>query len=218
MTHAIADEFLLDHATGAASAPVSLLVATHLALNPAARRSYRQMESLGGVMLDTIEPTKADPDALAKLFARIDRGDGADFEHAFMPVTTRDVRIPAPLAVYTRDGLDRLEWKQLTRGVEEAPLAIHGKQGDRAMLLRIAAGRAIPKHSHRGIELTLVLDGAFGDARGVYARGDVCAADETIEHQPTAELIGDCLCLVVSSGPVRLTGPFMRLLNPFLTR
>ncbi len=218
MTHAIADEFLLDHASGAASAPVSLLVATHLALNPAARRSYRRMESLGGVMLDSIEPSQAEPDSLAKLFARIDRGDGMEVEHAPMPGITRDGRIPAPLAAFTRDGTDRLAWKQLARGVEEAPLAIKGKQGDRAMLLRIAAGRAIPKHAHRGIELTLVLDGAFGDARGVYARGDVCEADETVEHQPTAEPARDCLCLVVSAGQVRLTGPFMRLLNPFLPR
>ncbi len=218
MTHVIADEFLLDHASGAASAPVSLLVATHLAINPAARRSYRQLEALGGVMLNEIQPTQAAPDSLAKLFARIDRGDGLEAE--IHPVATKphDTGIPAPLAAYMRDGADRPSWKQLARGVEEAQLAITGEQGDRAMLLRIAAGRAIPKHAHRGIEMTLVLEGAFADARGLYARGDVCVADETVEHQPTAEQVGDCLCLVVSNGPVRLTGPFMRLLNPFLTR
>ena len=218
MTHAIADELLLDHASGAASAPVSLLIATHLALNPAARRSYRQLESLGGVMLDTINPIAAEPDALAKLFARIDRGEGMAPERQPVPPVTHAQRIPAPLSGYMADGIDRLAWRQLARGIEEAQLAIEGKHRDRAMLLRIAPGRAIPRHVHRGVEMTLVLEGAFSDSRGLYARGDLCIADQTIEHEPVAEQAGDCLCLVVSEGPVRLTGPFMRMLNPFLTR
>ena len=62
--HAISDEFLLDHASGAASAPVSLLVASHLTLNPQARRNYRRFDALGGVMLERIAPTTIAPDAL----------------------------------------------------------------------------------------------------------------------------------------------------------
>jgi putative transcriptional regulator len=66
--------------------------------------------------------------------------------------------------------------------------------------------------------MTLVLDGAFDDQAGHYGRGDVCVADDRIEHQPVAAAGRDCLCLVVASSPIRLTGPLMRLLNPFLSR
>ena len=77
----------------------------------------------------------------------------------------------------------------------------HGAR--RATLLRIAAGRAIPKHTHRGLEMTLVLDGAFADEAGQYSSGDVCVADGKIEHQPIAGIAQDCLCLVVASSPIR---------------
>lgn len=213
--HPISDEFLLDHASGAASAPVSLLVASHLTLNPEARRSYRRFEALGGVMLERIEPAATSPDALARMMARLDTAE----PKAAAPVETGIIAgLPAPLGRYVSGGVASLPWRQVTRGVEEAALPVTGKGGERATLLRIAAGRAIPKHTHRGLEMTLVLDGAFSDEAGQYGSGDVCVADGKIEHQPIAGLAQDCLCLVVASSPIRLTGPLMRLLNPFLTR
>lgn len=217
MTHAIADEFLLDYASGAAPAPVALLVATHLTLNPEARRSYRRLEAIGGALLETIEPTAPAPDCLAQLLARIDAGEGVAAEprpaiRAALP------GLPAPLAALIPGGLDSLAWRKLAKGVEEATLDVDSKAGCKATLLRIAAGRAIPKHTHRGLEMSLVLEGAFADEAGRYGRGDVCVTDESIEHQPTAENERDCLCLAVADGPIRLTGPFMRLLNPFLPR
>jgi putative transcriptional regulator len=66
--------------------------------------------------------------------------------------------------------------------------------------------------------MTLVLDGAFADENGRYARGDACVTDETVTHRPEAERARDCVCLLVSEGPIRLTGRFMRLLNPLMPR
>ncbi len=74
----------------------------------------------------------------------------------------------------------------------------------------------MPVHTHEGTELTLVLAGAFSDAHGHFLRGDVAEADASVEHQPVADPGEDCLCLAVTDAPLRLTGPFGRLLNPFL--
>ena len=126
--------------------------------------------------------------------------------------------LPAPLRGHVAGGIDALPWRQVTRGVHEAALPLAGRGGERATLLRIAAGRAIPRHTHRGNEMTLVLDGDFADEGGHYGRGDLSITDPTIEHQPVAGQGRDCLCLVVTSAPIRLTGPLMRLLNPFLPR
>jgi putative transcriptional regulator len=210
----ISEEFLLDHASGAASAPVSLLVASHLTLNPEARRSYRRFEALGGVMLDRIEPVSVDPGALDRMLARLDARDETE---AAAAATIAADGLPAPLAGFVPGGVDSLSWRQLARGVEEASLPL-AEGAEKASLLRIAAGRAIPRHTHRGLEMTLVLDGAFDDQAGHYGRGDVCVADDRVEHQPVAATGRDCLCLVVASSPIRLTGPLMRLLNPFLSR
>lgn len=211
----ISEEFLLDHASGAASAPISLLVASHLTLNPGARRNYRRFEALGGVMLDRIEPAGIEADALDRVLGRLDSADDDRKDEAAATIA-RD-GLPAPLARYVPAGVDGLAWRRVTRGVEEAALPVT-HTAEKATLLRIAAGRAIPRHTHRGLEMTLVLDGAFDDQAGHYGRGDVCVADDRIEHQPVAAVGRDCLCLVVASSPIRLTGPLMRLLNPFLSR
>ena len=47
-------------------------------------------------------------------------------------------------------------------------------------------------------------------------RGDVAEADPSVNHQPVADPGEDCICLAVTDAPLRLTGPFGRLLNPFL--
>ena len=215
MSTRIADEFLIDYAAGAASAPVGLLVASHLALNPEARRALRALEEAGGAMLEAVAPEAVSSDALARVLARVDAG-GVEPARAKRPEAA-EAFLPRALAELAPAGIERLAWRRIVRGVEEAGLPVTGGRA-RATLLRIAAGRALPAHAHRGLELTLVLDGAFADDAGRYARGDVCAADEATVHAPTAERARDCVCLLVSEAPIRLVGPFMRLLNPFLPR
>ena len=223
MSHIATDEFLLDHAAGASSPPVGLLLATHLALNPAARRRYRDFEALGGAMLERIDPVATAPDAFARLMARIDTPPARSDAAATPPRApghgdAEPDTLPAPLRSHIAGGIDALPWRQVTRGVHEAALPVVGPGGERSVLLRIAAGRAVPRHTHRANEMTLVLDGNFADEGGHYARGDLSITDPSIEHQPVAGTGRDCLCLVVTSAPIRLTGPLMRLLNPFLSR
>ncbi|HYD98947.1 MAG TPA: ChrR family anti-sigma-E factor, partial [Alphaproteobacteria bacterium] len=86
----------------------------------------------------------------------------------------------------------------------------------KARLLRVHAGTAMPQHTHDGEELTLVLCGAFRDETGRYARGDLAVTDSEIDHQPVAEPGEACICLAVTDAPLRLTGRFMRFLNPFV--
>ncbi len=210
-----ADAFLVDYAAGAARAPVGLLVATHLALNPEARRAYRALEAAGGALLEGIAPAAVSSDALARVLARTETPE-REPAPAPRPVAAESF-LPRALAELAPEGIERLPWRRIIGGVEEAALPVSDGRA-KATLLRIAAGRAIPAHTHRGLEMTLVLDGAFADEAGRYARGDVCVTDETITHAPAAERARDCVCLLVSEAPIRLTGRFMRLLNPFLPR
>lgn len=204
------DELLLDDASGAAPAPIALMAATHRSLCPVCRKVHRGFEAIGGGLLEQIEPAQMAPDALDRALARLDEQQPAPAARRSGPSV-----LPRPIWHYVNGDLAALAWREQARGVAEASLNCSGG-GFKASLLRIAAGRAIPRHTHRGDEITLVLDGAFADANGHYARGDVCFADPSIEHSPVADSGPDCLCLVVTQGPIKLTGPLLRFLNPFL--
>jgi putative transcriptional regulator len=100
------------------------------------------------------------------------------------------------------------------RGVEMAELGVGDAEHTR--LLRIAPGTAIPRHTHGGSEVTLILDGGYRDCGENYARGDVQVADPSVDHAPVADEDGPCLCLAVTDARLRLTGPVGRLINPFV--
>ena len=75
-----------------------------------------------------------------------------------------------------------------------------GRGGGTLRLLRVRPGAAIPRHAHRGAELTLVLEGAFADETGRYGPGDLAEAEAEVSHRPVAEGPADCVCLVAAEG------------------
>ena len=58
-----------------------------------------------------------------------------------------------------------------------------------------------------------MLKGGFSDKTGHFARGDVAVADAELDHIPVADLDADCICFAVTDAPLRLTGPFGRLMH-----
>jgi putative transcriptional regulator len=205
------DDLLVAHAAGRLPEPVALIVATHLVLSPASRTRYRQYEAIGGMLLEGIEPAPLADSAWSRVCSRLDQPP-REPDRPRPPL--RDPRIPAPLCAYLPNGLAGLRWRRYG-GLAEADLGI-ATSGYRASLFTLRAGRAVPRHTHAGHELTLVLDGGFTDANDHYGRGDLAIADASIDHRPRADDDGDCLCLTVTDAPIRLTGALGRWLNPFL--
>ena len=80
----------------------------------------------------------------------------------------------------------------------------------------IPGGADVPDHGHEGLEMTLVLAGAYSDGRGRYARGDVDVADETVEHHPVAEPGAPCLCLAATEGRLRFRALLPRIAGSLL--
>ena len=205
------DELLLAYASGGLDEAMSLVVATHLTLSPESRARVADYEALGGALIEEIEPAEVSGGALDAVLARLDSEEEAPAESA-PPRDGHD--LPAPLRGYVGPDIESLKWKKLIRGVQEAEFPIGG--GGRARLMKIESGVAVPKHSHRGSEATLVLEGAYHDATGYYDRGALQMADATLDHQPEATGGETCLCLVVTDAPIRLTGRLGRLLNPLI--
>ncbi len=72
----------------------------------------------------------------------------------------------------------------------------------------------VPLHTHKGLEITLVLAGEMVDEMGRYAAGDLII--NTPDHTHTPRNLSDepCLCLSVLTAPLEFKQGLTRLLNP----
>lgn len=207
---------LLDYATGTLPDAFGLIVATHLALCPTCRRMVAAMEALGGALVQTAPAEPVATGGFEAMMARLDTEPVPGPASTPRPVVHADTaHLPRPLRDHLPTTAAGLPWRR--HGPIEQVLLPCADPGHRVRLLRIMPGRGVPQHTHRGIEMTLVLQGAYNDETGRFARGDLEVADGELEHRPVAEGGEICICLAVTSAPLRLTGPLGRLIDPFLS-
>jgi putative transcriptional regulator len=213
-THHPSEARLLDYVAGSMAEPMALLVATHLALCPRCRREANELEELGGALFEELEPAPFVEDGLARVFARLERQDEEVDDLALPLGAAGEPDLPEPLRSCIGGPLASLSWRRLGP-LGQATLLPH-YPGMTTRLLSIRAETAMPRHTHEGGELTLVLRGAFHDTTGHYLRGDVAEADSEVDHRPIVDEGADCLCLAVTDAPLKLTGRLGRLVNPFV--
>jgi len=79
-------------------------------------------------------------------------------------------------------------------------------------LLQIDPGGSVPQHTHKGFELTLLLEGSFHDDEGEYVKGDFIMLDGSNQHHPTST--NGCLCYTVANDALHFTQGINKLLNP----
>lgn len=192
------DELLLACATGGLDMPMSLIVQSHLYLCTRCRNAVALAENVGGVLLNTIAPVPLAADALAKTLARLGTQD------ARVRAAISNDNTPAPLRAFLGRDLSQVGWRKLGPNLGYATLY---RKGPLAMrLLRGAPGSDVGRHSHRGMEYTLVLRGGFKDETGSYGPGDFQAASSDVAHNPVADHDGDCINLAVTTAPLRFDG------------
>lgn len=212
ITHHLSDSLLMAYCAGALPEAFNLIVASHISLCDECRAKLASFDAIGGaVMAQTETETGMKPDALAQTMARINSGA---LEPKQTPPRKTDDVLPAPLIDYVGGGVDSVKWRAVGGGVSQAILPTSSKAS--ARLLRIPAGVAVPDHGHRGMELTLVLQGAFRDEYDHFARGDIEIADEDLHHMPVAEGHEDCICLAATDAPLKFNAILPRLAQPFL--
>lgn len=192
---------LMSYAAGSLGEALSAVVIAHIVRCPQCRADVRRLETLGAAVLAGTQGV--DAGAAPELPAM----DGK-------PITRVGERIPDPLAVMLAGGLSSFRWRWLGPGVHHYRLPLSaGARGD-LRLLKIAAGRRMPAHGHGGSEVTLVLEGSYRDETGRFCPGDVEDVDDSTEHQPIADLITGCVCLIASERAARFKGVMGRLVQP----
>ncbi|SCA56550.1 Anti-sigma-E factor ChrR [Candidatus Terasakiella magnetica] len=212
--HHLNDETLMAYAAGSVSESMSFVIATHLSLCPNCRNKVIEMESLGGVALEDETQLAMQSGALDTVLGMLDD----DFsKEKLTPANDQNKSdIPMPLAQYIPSELNEIKWKNMAPGIKTFPLTEVKAGSGSVRLLKISPGVTIPEHSHSGSELTLVLKGSFSDEIGRFKAGDIADLDDDTNHQPIADSSEDCICLVVTEGPLQFKALVPRLMQYFV--
>ncbi len=211
--HHLNDALLMGYSSGILPEAFNLMVAAHLSLCDECRARSESFDALGGEILDHGNACDVAPlrgSSFEATLALIDGGPVNETPAPAMP----DAVLPKPLRDYVGGDLDAIRWKSIGMGVKQAILPT--SKTATARLLLIPAGMAMPDHGHRGTEMTMVLQGAFQDEDGYFARGDVEIADSDLHHTPVADIHEDCICLAVTDAPLQFNGLIPKIAQRFL--
>lgn len=183
----------------------SLVVAAHLSLCDSCRARSEALNMVGGALMDDLPAQTLSADLRAQVLGALDEPVKAS-----TPPFKGSGPFPAPVMAALNSAPPK--WSSLGMGIRQHIL--HEDQGGSARLLYIPPGSAVPHHTHRGLELTLVLQGAFSDSEGHFQRGDVQTAHDDLMHQPLADDGEVCICLAATDAPLRFKGWIPSLLQP----
>ncbi len=219
MTERNCEALLLDYAAGSLDPALEMIIAAHLTLSPAARRYVAACEAVGGSMMsEDCNPASLSAGCLESMLAKIDCLEAACAEIEDCPDCCVECcePIPQPIArLFPAEERHTLKWKHALGGMHWVSRRIDGASGNIRMI-RADPGFVMPHHMHRGMEITLVLDGAIEDDTGRYVRGDLFIMEAGSHHEQIADRDAGCLCFSVNTLPIRFTGFFTRFLNPYL--
>jgi putative transcriptional regulator len=206
------DDLLMQFAAGQAPNALGIIVACHIETCGSCAAKVRRYESLGGDILSSLEPEPVGANVLDNILARLDDPVANDKP---LNSANQQVEIPRPLRRFVDKDFDQLSWSGFSSSIKEFVLPISDERYT-AKFYRIAAGKELPEHTHEGNEFTLVMRGSFCDKAGDYHKDDFILADTQTVHQPRAHMEEDCICFAVMDAPLKMTGFFGRMLNPFL--
>lgn len=192
--HHPSEALLIDYAAGTMGPAQSLVIAAHVHACAHCRAAVDAAEAAGGALLEQLPEDRLSDDALERALARLEEPapEPPPGISSRAPATQPAdwIRVPAEVA----EAAARKRW--VAPGVWVAPVDTGAEGGPLSYLLRVGASMRMPRHTHEGCELTLVLKGAFRDGEDTFAAGDIAEADGEIEHSPQIVAGGECVCLV----------------------
>lgn len=210
------NQLLENYVAGALPLPLVVMAQSYLEISQKPRSYVRSLEAAAGLELEQTEPKSLEnsQSMLADILSRDDASKlNSDEQIEIDPIEANLSSLEKnaghpdwmPQALHNFAKCDDVPWRTKLPGFKVHKLP--DIDGCEAELLWIAQGRAMPSHTHEGSEFTLVLQGSFEDETGEYHRGDIGIADHTATHRPVAGDNEPCICLAISSGPVKLKGP-----------
>ncbi len=207
IAHHPSDDSLARLAAGTLGAGPRVVVATHLYGCPQCRGRVRTFEAAGGAMFEDAASRPPRSGRFRASAARTRRRSAGAVQDA----SVLHPELPPPLQAYEIG-----PWRFVHPGFRWRRLTLPELRDANVIMLKVAAGQAVPHHGHSGTEYTQVLTGSFADALGRYRVGDCVEMDEEVDHQPVVDAGGECVCLAAVEGRLRLSGWVGRLIQPLI--
>ena len=210
MTRHHPDTFrLMEFSAGSLSDPQALCIRLHLDQCTLCRSRGDTLDSLGAIMMEQQPEVSLSHSVFDNILDRIE-------EIPTLPLSEAAGRTDV-LTSILGTSLSSIPWKRQLKDISVCDITQRfTDQRHRVVLQKLNAGGKAPAHTHRGEEFTIVLQGAYSDHKGVFHQGDFVVLDSQDNHRPVAVGNEDCITLSVLTAPLRLTGTFTRLLNPFI--
>lgn len=213
-------DLLVDYSAGSLSPALCVSITAHLHFCTQCRTQQDALLSFGGNLFDEVAPQEMPEGSFTAVLSSIASDDSLG------DINVGDVNSSDVISSSVDDGSNLPKFMQnlvpnpqfnfLTRSLKVAKIAI-GEDKYELALHKIRPGGNTPKHDHKGLEITVVLYGSFSDKDGVYNEGDFIVRHPGDVHSPLASLDDECICLSVVEAPIRLVGPVLRMINPFLS-
>jgi putative transcriptional regulator len=204
-------DIITDYSAGSLPLAQAACVSVHVNNCEHCKRLTRQLTDLGAAMFEELEPIPVGDAQLNAVLARLDEEPPL----AYNKTAENNRSTPAILQRLMSGDFSDLSWKKIGSALRISYLQT-GDPDHEFALYHIKAGGRIPEHTHRGSEMTLILEGGFSDSTGSYHEGDFIFRRPGDVHAPTALQSEDCICLAVLDAPLKFTTWKFRWMNPFL--
>ena len=207
------DKQLQQFAEGNISSAMALVIAAHCDV---CSQCQEKVDDINLELSSVIENIHAHEDrdpAFEKMLASIMQKPIIDTKQVAAPRIELDGRffdVPRPLQRFVKNTGN---WSHLLGKVWQAPVDL-GDAGI-ANFIYMEKGGRVPEHTHKGTELTLVVDGEFSDGLADYDSGDFIVMDNEHIHSPHSNAAEGCLVFSIVDKPLHFTSGIARLLNPF---
>ena len=204
-------DLITDYTAGTLPLAQAACVSVHVGNCDLCKRLVVQLTDLGAVLFEELEPVTVGDSLLDATLARLDEAPPLAYQK---PAEAKGGTHAILQRLMSGDFSD-LTWKKVGSALRISHLQT-GDPDHEFALYHIKAGGQIPEHTHRGNEMTLVLEGGFSDSHGSYHKGDFIFRRPGDIHTPTALQSEDCICLAVLDAPLKFTTWKFRWMNPFL--
>jgi len=200
--------WFVSYAVGGLTPSFNLLLQAHLSVCPQCRSVLKKADELGAQFM-----FGADDAPMGELTMPTPQV-GAKTEQSVEWSKDQSTDLSEFFDHYIGMHLDSLKWMRAGKGLGVCRLT--DTDEDKMLMLRAEPGTLLPKHSHNGSELTLVLKGAYFCEDTIFKVGDIEDADDSTLHQPVVTAEDECICIAAVDGPLKFSGMLQRMAQPFL--
>ena len=191
---------------------MALMISAHIDMCSVCRASSRRLQECVSIeaLSEGISLGSEYKDMLAEITNLPIATQEAVYTNSTLELDGRHFALPRALHRFTsKTG----NWSRLVDKLWQAPVEL-GEVGKGTFIYMEKGGR-VPEHTHKGSELTLVIDGQYSDGLANYDCGDFTLLDGSNKHLPHSEAEEGCLVFTIVDKPLHFTSGLARLLNPF---